>query len=464
MAETAGLQRAACLALADRFGVGHPGEAGIRQELVGLRLFGDAHGVFDPQRYAAFLAEIRADAQIKEADVARVLAEDIRIRQIESLLAGPGYVPTIAVEHELTFSTTQWFLSAAVFSVDDLGPIEAPTPDVLADYYAKNRARFEIPERVETDYVRFRAEDFVGYEPLPEDEVLEHFERDRERFAPSGNGLAVASSTVFAQVRPKVEESLRLEHAGRNAAAAAANFAVELFERRITADSPALEALIRQSRGERWPAPVLERKTVPPGGNWTAEIVEAAFQLGTSRFGSDALAFGRDHIVLLWRGNQPRRIPALDEVQDKVLEAYRNRQRQAQLQRLGQEWSALAAPQLATGRTFETVCEGIPGAPAMKYRIVGPFTRQAPPDSLPTAVLQALGDAPVLSLTGLIREKNEVYWIHVAGKRKPRIDRSAPEYLRMRSQLMATAADAWRSTVLAGLVEDELSRIEQVAK
>ena len=70
----------------------------------------------------------------------------------------------------------------------------------------------------------------------------------------------------------------------------------------------------------------------------------------------------------------------------------------------------------------------------------------------------------MLSLTELIRDKNEVYWLYVAGKRKPRIDRSAPEYLRMRSQLMATAADAWRSTALAGLVEDELSRIEKVAE
>lgn len=89
MAETAGLQRAACLALADRFGTADSDEAQVWQEIQGMRLFGDAHGVFAPKRYEAFLTEIRADAQFKEADLARVIAEDIRIRQIEGRTKGP---------------------------------------------------------------------------------------------------------------------------------------------------------------------------------------------------------------------------------------------------------------------------------------------------------------------------------------------------------------------------------------
>lgn len=458
------LRRAARLALAKRHGIVRPTEERIRQRITELRLFADEHGTFDPRRYELFREQLRADNEFKEADIVRVIGDDLRIGQVEGLLAGPGYVVPAEIEYGMTFSTTQWFLQAAVFATDDLPPLSEPGELVLADYFGKNLATFEIPERMETDYVRFPAESFVGYEPLPEDEVVEHFERNRERFASPGNGFAAGTGNALAQVRPQVEESLRLERAGRKAAEVAANFTVELYERRITGDAPELDALIRQFRGERAKSPVFERKAILPRGNWTDEIVEAAFQLGTSRFASDALPFGRDHIVLLWRAHQPRRTPELEEVRGQVREAYRNHQRQEQVQRLGRDWKTIAVPQLAAGRTFEAVCATIPNAPAMRHLTIGPFARQLPPDGLPATVLQALGDAPVLSLTEPIREKNEVYWIYIAGKRKPRVDRTSSDYARATSQLTAEAATAWRSSILEDLVDDELARSEATAK
>ena len=288
--ETYAYQRTAALALADRFHMPSPTSAEVRSYLTTLRLFQDEHGAFDPARYGRFRAEIAEGGEITEGNVAKVLAEELRIQRTERLLSGPGYVAPIEVNKAFAFSSTQWVLQVVAYDLTGFAAPAAPSEEVLAKYFAAHLARFEIPERVWADYVRFSAADFVSEEPSSEGEVLEYYEANRQRFEPSSDSLAgMGSVHGLAAVRRQVETALRTERAGQRSAGAAAEFAAELFEKRISKDSPAMDALIAKHKGRRTDAPLLTVKRCrrATDGRVRSSIVHSdSMRRGTSRMPS----------------------------------------------------------------------------------------------------------------------------------------------------------------------------------
>jgi peptidyl-prolyl cis-trans isomerase D len=459
--EEAALARAAALALAHRQGIAPPEAAEIRHHIAGMRLFADANGQFDPKRYEAFRAELRNDAETSEADIARVISDDIRVRRVERLLAGPGYVSPLEVDLAFSLSATQWYLQAAVFDLGGVAEPPAPSEEALAAYFAAHPKDFEIPERVSADYVRFPRDNFLGTEPVLDDEVVEYFERNRGRFASVGDSPNPGRQPALFAIRPQVEAALRAERAEHLAEAEAWNFVTELFEQRLEHRSAVPAEMIARHKGETATAPLFERKAVPPGVAWTSEIVEGAFDLNAERFYSDVLPFGRDFIVLLWRESIPRRSPLFEEVRLQVLSAYAAQRRQTELLRLGRNWKKLLAERLAAGLPLENACADLGGGTKPQFCTFGPFTRRQPPDGLPETILAALGDSPALALTDLILDKDKGYFVYVAGKRKPRTESAGSDYVQTGARLRANAAAESLASLVKNVVQAELARTEE---
>ena len=100
----------------------------------------------------------------------------------------------------------------------------------------------------------------------------------------------------------------------------------------------------------------------------------------------------------------------------------------------------------------------------MRFRTIGPFTRRQPPDGLPEAVLKALGDAPALTLTDFIVEKDDAYLVYVAGKRKPRLDAASGEYRQTAARQMGAAAENYRTAVIKDMVQAELAKTAKMGE
>lgn len=453
--------RTAALALADRYRVPQPTPAERSRYLTTLRTFQNEQGQFDAVRYNQFRDEIRKnEGEVTESDVARVLAEEIRIGKIDQLLAGPGYVAPAEVASEIALLATEWTLQVATFDLADYNPVAQPTPEILAKYFEDNAAAFELPERVSVDYVTFSATDFATSAPIGDDAVVAFFEANKQRFAtPAADGKP-AVEPVLADVRPQVEAVMRANLATRLAASAASDFAYELFDKKVPKDSPAIDTLVAQYKGHRATAPFFSQQNPPAALGWNQQIVAAAFQLDGSRYFSDALQSGADQIVLLWHETFPQAKASLNEVHDEVLAAYLEQEKAQAIHRNGQAWKAALTAKLAAGTPFTEAVATLAAAPKSEVKDFGPFTLEKRPEGLTGIVLNALSSLESGAVSDLLVDDKQGYVVRVAAKKVPAIDPQSPEYATTRTALAANVAAATRSLTLNGLVAAELARTE----
>ncbi len=457
-------QRAASLALADRYHLPRPTAVQRQKFLTALRMFQDQKGQFDATAYNRFRDQLKTStADFTEADVARVVEDECRIQRIGELLAGPGFVAPIEVANQLSLASTQWTLKVAELDLATYAPSIRPTDETLTKYLEDNAAKFEVPERVNIDYVTFKAADLAGAVTLSDDEVVAYFEANKERFAtPSTEPGKPATPAVLAVARPQVEAALRAEAASRNAAEAAANFAFEIYEqttaKKIDKDSPAIDAIIAKHRGHRATAPLFTRGAPPAGLTWTRQLVDEAFRLDGARFYSDALPLGDDQIVLLWRETLPKFTPTLVEARDQVLAAFTDSEKSRALLQNAPEWKTALQAKLAAGVQLDAALASIPGAPKAEVKSFGPFTRRQPPEGLSRTVSDGLERINAGGLSDLLRDANKAYFVQVIERKAPVIDRNSPEYIQIGAAVAANSANAARSSALSELVEAELQR------
>ena len=87
-------QRVAAAYLADQLHLPQPSATEITDFIKRLRIFAGADGQFDVTRYDAFRSSLKGGSTITEADIARVIRDDVRMNRLQRLLAGPGARPT----------------------------------------------------------------------------------------------------------------------------------------------------------------------------------------------------------------------------------------------------------------------------------------------------------------------------------------------------------------------------------
>ena len=103
-------QRAAALHLADERNIPATTPAEITEAIKDMRVFRNEDGKFDAQRYATFRETLKTGTRITEADVTRVIADDVRAEKLRTILAGPGYVLDADVAAQLARIETTWTL------------------------------------------------------------------------------------------------------------------------------------------------------------------------------------------------------------------------------------------------------------------------------------------------------------------------------------------------------------------
>lgn len=209
-------QRAAALHLADERKIPASTTEEVKEAIKGLRVFQNESGKFDAQRYDSFRATIKGGARFSEADVSRVIAEDVRAEKMRTILAGPGFVLDADVADQLARRETTWTLSTAEADYRTYKPkIEADT-DAVAKFFADNSFRYEIGPRVSLRYIDFPAAKYFNQVTTTEDELKAFFEANPLRFEKPAVGetpAGPATGADFEIVRAEVETQLRLAKA-----------------------------------------------------------------------------------------------------------------------------------------------------------------------------------------------------------------------------------------------------------
>jgi peptidyl-prolyl cis-trans isomerase D len=467
-----GLQRTAALALADQLKIPAPTRDELANYIRGLRAFAGSDGQFDAIRYASYRDSIRSNPRNSEADVSRVLSDDVRFTQLRRLLGGPGYVLPGEVREQLVRTDSTWTIDVATADYADFKPEIPVAEDALKHYYEENSFRYTVPPRVGLDYVEYRTGDFLQTVTVTPADVRAFYDENPTRFPkpPEAKAEGDKKATTpdaakpsnpdadFAAVRMQVEQALKAERASRLAAKAAADLTVGIYEQKLRPHSPGFDDFIAQNKLALKSVPPFQADEVPPGLGWNSQIVEQAEKLTSDRPVSDALSAADGSLVLFWRETLPSYQPELAAVRARVAADYRETERRNSFVALGRTVRAQLETRLKAGDSFDRAAAAI-GQVKLSVKEYPAFARRQPPKELEQSpALAALERLDQGQVSDLIPTADKGLFVYVREKKIPSLAETTPDFASMQARLAQQSANLASGLLLGEIVAEELKR------
>jgi peptidyl-prolyl cis-trans isomerase D len=319
-------------------------------------------------------------------------------------------------------------LSMVEFKGADFLPPVAPTEAELRSFYAANSARFPVPP-----------------------------EADKKDVKPATPGATVDN---FPKVRAQVEAALKQAVGARGASKAANDLATALFERKLAANSPELDAFLAgQHRPAKAIAPFAPDQP-PADMPWLANYAEQISRLSKERHFSDPLPTTDSFVILLWNESLPGYKPLFAEVRDRVLADYKESEKRRLFIARGQ---ALRAQLQAAVKTAPANFATVAVAEKLEVKSFAGFTLRAPPQDIPYPAFGTLQGLEAGQVAEMAADGEKGYLVYAQEKKQPDLTPANPHYAELQQQMMARTAANNSSAYLAGLVAAELKKSESAA-
>ena len=466
-------QRVASLEVAKKIGLPATTTSEIADQIKTLRAFTDDDGKFDPKRYATFRDNLKTNPRLTEADIARVIGDDVKAEKIQKLLGGPGYVLSADVKSQLARADTSWSLIIANIDYASFNPAIPQTDVDLTKYFEENAFRYEVPPKISASYVEFPATDYLASVSFSDSEVQAYYESNPSRFPkPTSDPKALAPIKMdpvsdFAAVRPQVELALRFERAKRLAAKAASDFVFGLYESKVTADSPALATFIAAHKHpQKILAPFTRESGPAEFGGDAAAAAQEAFKLSKDRVYSEAFATNAGAAVLFWKDTIPARKPAFSELKAKVASDFSENEKRKRFVELGRTLRGLIENRLKAGDTFEkAAAAAVEGSSAkIELKSLPSFSPRNRTQDVDFSILNATERLEKGQVSDLLIAADKGTFVYVAAKQVPDFSATNPLFTETQSQIATYTARLGSSAYLAEMVEAELKRSEPPAK
>ncbi len=465
-------QRAAILHLADQWHIPPATSTEIETQVKGLRMFAGADGQFDPKAYQTFRDNLKTNPRgLNEADIVRVLGDDIRAEKVQTLLAGPGFVLPSEVKSQLREADTSWTLHTGSVDYSAFKPEIKPTDAELTQFFEQSGGRYDIPTRVVVSYVEFSALQFLPGITVTDAEVRAFYDANPSRFPKPADPNKPASTTIsvtppadpaadFAAVRPQVEAALKLERAQKAAVKAASDVSLALFESKARS-STAIDAFLASRQLVTQTLPPFSRDEPPAQLGGSREIAAEAFRLNKDRLASDALATPAGAVILFWRETQESRKPVFAAVRERVASDYIENERRKRFVELGRTIKAQLEARLKAGDSFEKAAEAAATAGLkLEVKAIPAFTLRSQPQGVDYSVLGTLERLEQGQVSDMVISADKGLFVYAAEKKAPDDSEANPKYAETMKQIASYNGRFGASAYISDLVEQELKKSE----
>jgi peptidyl-prolyl cis-trans isomerase D len=454
------LQRHAGLHLANQLNIPAPTQAEITEHIQTLGAFAGQTGQFDAQRYADFRASLKTSPNLKEGDISRVIADDIRFTRVQRLLAGPGYVLPSEVRDQLIRADATWNIAVASAEYAAFAPSVTPTDADLTKFFEENAFRYELPPKVRLSYAEFPLSAHLGSVTVTDAEIRAFYDANPTRFPKPAEGIAApaigtGADADFLAVRGQVESALRAERALMVAAKAASDLSLALFEAKT---SQAAVADFLAARGIKLNALApFDESTVPPELGANPQVATEALKLNTARHFSDAIPTPAGAAVLFWQETLPARRPFFTEVAVRVGTDFVENEKRKRFVEVGRSVRDQLRARLKAGESFESAAAAVSGL-SLTVKSHAGFTRRQPPADVDFAVLNALDSINQGEVSEMIGAADKGVFVFAAEKKLPDLTEGNPMYTTTQSQLAQAYASRAGNEYLFELVQKELAK------
>lgn len=464
-------ERYAALYLANQLNLPKPSDAQLAEFIQGIRAFAGEDGKFDASAYTSFRDNLKAGGQFRESDVKRILEDDYRIRRVQTLLGGPGYVDASEVAFQLTRSDTTWTADIARIDYASFAPVIEPTNDQLQTYFEANTFRYDTPEQIKVSYVEFPATRYLAQVNPTDDEIRAYYDANPARFPKPAAAADAATPAVgsdnldadFLAVRDQVSAALRFERARRMANEAASDLPVALFNAKVAPESvPAYLAAHNEPLRSAEP---FSRGNVPAFLAGSRQAVQQAFALDADHRISDAIATAAGAVVLVWEQTIAPAPSPFSAVVEKVRADYIEAQKRERFVALGRSLRSQLQTALAAGKSFADAAAALTGTNGAVVKTVNfaDFSRRQPPQDFPNAAIGSLEALSAGQLSEMVISGNEGLITYAAAKTVPAADSSNPRYAELRDQLASYNGATTAAGTLRALVAKELGLTNRVS-
>lgn len=468
-------QRAATLHFAEQWHIPAATPAEITEAIKNLRMFAGQDGQFDAKAYATFRDNLKTNPRgLTEADVARVIGDDVRADKVNKLLAGPGYVLPGDVKNQLLRSDTAWTLATASVDYAAYAPEIKPTEAELTAFFEQAGGRYDIPPKVVATYLDFPAASHLAKVTVTDDEVRAFYDANPTRFpkpakpAPAAADPAkpadaaaakVDPAADFAAVRTQVETALKAERAQRLALKTASDLALALFESKVTSRA-ALDAYLAAQKLSPKPLAPFTREAGPAELGGSSEIANEAFKLNESRVASDAMATPSGAVIVFWKETQPTRKPLFNEIRDKVATDYAENEKRKRFVELGKSIKTQVEARLKAGDPLEKAAAAAATSTGLKLesKTLAAFTLRDRPQDIDYVVLGALERLEKGQVSDMIISADKGLFVYAIDKKAPDLSETNPRFAETRTQLASYTARMGSSTYITEAVERELKK------
>lgn len=455
------LQRQAALHLAGELNLPAPSNEDLAKHIQSLRAFSGMDGKFDAKRYADFRDALKTNPQLREADVTRVLADDVIYQQVLKLLSGPGYVLPADVQTQLNRVDATWTLEAVTIDYPGFKPAVAVTDEALSKYFEYNAARYQIAPKVGVSYVDFPAASFVGQVSFTEEGLRAYYDANSARFLKPLDDKSpkpASPDAAFAEARKQVEEAYKLERAQALATAAASDLAVALYENKVTAVS--LESFLAKRQLSLKKLAPFNAESLPAELGSKRATAAEALKTGPDRLFSDPVDTGRGSALLVWNETIPARQPSLAEVKAAVTADFIEAEKRKLFADAGRALRTALEARLKAG---DTLAKAVAASSSVISAKLGTkswpaFTLSNPPQDLDYSVYGAIEGLEKGSLSQMVTTVEEGLIIYAADKKLPSSDPASPKFAETRQRLAGYTASRNGGDLLAALVETELAK------
>lgn len=349
-------QRLATLRQAAQLGI-----AATEDELVGsIRSnFVDEQGMYQRARYEAFLQSFIRPLGFTPTQFENHLREEIAIQKLGSLIGRQAHVTPLEIRRTYETLLDSFVVDYVKIATADVEKTVTVTEADAQALYDENPEAFTLPEQREIMVATFPIAEFLNPDAeIAEDDILDYYELHIDDYTTTEDDDDGAPRTVVAdldEARESILTALRRNAAIDRADAAGTELAFRSIPDRDGRIPDFAEEAEKVGRPAR-PLPPFSRRDTPLE-DAGATFVAAAFELEENAFNRVSVpVVGQDNVYVLYltKIHAPR-VPAFDEIQDRVTEVA---QRRAVFDALGakaQEIQKAVVAALREGKSFATV-------------------------------------------------------------------------------------------------------------